>query len=188
MLISLQALLVGLMPRKLTIEEFIVRSNAIHSMKYSYNKVIFKGTTKKVTITCPIHGDFEQTPMGHLSGRGCSKCASMLHSNRMSLDTSTFILKAQIIHNMKYFPTINMWKVGVTSLSITERFSSEPLPYKVLEVIQFDLVKDAYNLEVEVLREYKDYRYIGPKVLRTGSTELLTIDISEYINTRLKEG
>ena len=30
--------------------------------------------TKKVIITCPIHGDFWETPENHLNGVGCPDC------------------------------------------------------------------------------------------------------------------
>lgn len=56
-------------------ESFIQKANLIHHNKYIYNKVEYKENNKtKVIITCPIHGDFEQTPHDHLSGYGCPKC------------------------------------------------------------------------------------------------------------------
>jgi len=30
----------------------------------------------KLIITCPEHGEFEQSPNSHLSGRGCPICKS----------------------------------------------------------------------------------------------------------------
>ena len=46
------------MPKKLTKEEFINRANSIHNNKYDYSKVEYKGSTIKVCIICPIHGEF----------------------------------------------------------------------------------------------------------------------------------
>jgi hypothetical protein len=60
--------------RKLTTEEFINRANISHNNKYNYDKSIFKNIRTKVTITCPIHGDFEQTPKNHMNGQGCPEC------------------------------------------------------------------------------------------------------------------
>lgn len=164
-------------------EEFISKSNIVHNSKYMYNLTKYTGSKDKVVITCPTHGDFLQAPSGHLSGKGCKACGQEL---------TTFSGKYHneipgIVYYV-HFPTINMWKIGVTTAGITDRFRNETLPYKVVEVIEFDLVKDAYNLEIEILRVFHKYRYKGPKILRDGSTELLTIDISEYINNRLKEG
>lgn len=238
------------MPARLSQEEFIRRATNIHNGKYDYSDVVFMGTTTKVTIICPTHGMFQQTPMGHLSGRGCAKCACDSKATSSNLGTSTFIAKATEIHNGKYeysnteyknnrvqvsitcpihgeftqipkhhlkgsgckacgyeassfsgsynkntpgifyyleFPEINMWKIGVTSLSVPERFNSEKLEYIVINVITFPLVRDAYELEAKLLREFREYRYVGPKLLRTGSTELLTIDITEYLHNKVKE-
>jgi hypothetical protein len=48
--------------------------NIKHNNKYNYDKVIYTGAKEKITITCPKHGDFIQTPNDHLTGYGCPKC------------------------------------------------------------------------------------------------------------------
>ena len=58
----------------LTCNEFIERSNVIHSSKYDYSHVVYKKSNKKVIILCPKHGSFLQTPNNHLSGHGCPIC------------------------------------------------------------------------------------------------------------------
>lgn len=65
-----------IVPRKrLTIEEFIERSRAIHGDKYDYSLVEFATVFEKVTISCPRHGNFFQVAQHHyLSGSGCPKC------------------------------------------------------------------------------------------------------------------
>lgn len=79
---------------KSTTEEFIAKSNSVHGReKYCYKKVDYRGNLSKVTITCKIHGDFEQTPSGHLSGYGCAKCSG---NSRMTKEE--FISKAVIVH------------------------------------------------------------------------------------------
>lgn len=63
------------MSKKLTIDQFITRANIIHNNRYDYSKVIYLGAHKKVIIGCKIHGDFLQTPDGHInSKRGCIQC------------------------------------------------------------------------------------------------------------------
>lgn len=59
---------------KLQKDLFINRSVLLHGGKYTYIKVVYKHSLVKVVITCPIHGDFAQTPHCHLGGRGCPKC------------------------------------------------------------------------------------------------------------------
>lgn len=56
-------------------DEFKKRAQNVHGKKYDYSKVDYVGGHQKVIITCPEHGDFEQTPQAHLSGRRCPDCA-----------------------------------------------------------------------------------------------------------------
>ena len=60
--------------------EFIERANKTHNNRYSYDKVDTKNRDEngKVTITCPIHGDYQQNPISHLNGNGCPKCAGTI--------------------------------------------------------------------------------------------------------------
>lgn len=55
-------------------DEFIAKARKIHGDKYDYSKMSYKNLTTKVVITCPQHGDFEQTPHDHLRGHGCPIC------------------------------------------------------------------------------------------------------------------
>ena len=57
-----------------TTEQFISEANQVHDFKYSYDKTNYIKNQIKVIITCPIHGDFEQNPLSHLHGCGCSSC------------------------------------------------------------------------------------------------------------------
>ena len=61
--------------KKFTTEQFLNKAKEIHNDKYDYSKVIYVTTKIKVTIICPIHGEFEQLPSAHMLGRGCDKCA-----------------------------------------------------------------------------------------------------------------
>ena len=82
--------------QSLTLNEFIEKSNQIHNGKYIYDKVNYVNAETKVCIICPKHGEFWQAPHSHLRGQGCPKCG------RINYDTTTFIQKANIIHNNKY--------------------------------------------------------------------------------------
>ena len=59
---------------KLTVNDFILRAKKCHGDRYDYSKVIYKNANTKVTIICPEHGAFEQTPSHHYNGQGCPKC------------------------------------------------------------------------------------------------------------------
>jgi len=53
---------------------FMDSANKIHSSKYKYENTKYIGALEKVSITCPKHGEFLQTPANHLSGIGCPGC------------------------------------------------------------------------------------------------------------------
>ena len=62
------------------------KSNLIEDFKkahgdyYNYDKVEYVKGVSSVIITCPIHGDFPQTPVTHKRGAGCPDCANIKKS------------------------------------------------------------------------------------------------------------
>ena len=83
--------------RKLDTRSFIELAKEVHGDKYIYDKSIFVATKKKLTITCPIHGDFEQLPKNHLTGCGCFQCFGS-----PTKTTEQFIIDARKVHGDKY--------------------------------------------------------------------------------------
>lgn len=77
-------------------QKFIEMSNKIHNNKYYYEKTIYNGSHSKVIITCKEHGDFNQIPTNHLSGKGCGKCA--IENSRVN----NFFEIVNNIHDGKY--------------------------------------------------------------------------------------
>src|SRR4051812_41756005 len=57
--------------RTKTTKEFVEKAKTIHGDKYNYHLTAYKNANQKIKITCLIHGEFEQTPNNHLSGKGC---------------------------------------------------------------------------------------------------------------------
>ena len=60
--------------RKKTLQDFLIKSCLVHGNKYDYSKSIYKKVKIKVTIICPVHGEFKQTPDCHSRGAGCPLC------------------------------------------------------------------------------------------------------------------
>lgn len=52
-------------------ENFIEQARKVHGDKYDYSKVDYVDANTLVSIICPNHGEFKQTPSSHLSGHGC---------------------------------------------------------------------------------------------------------------------
>jgi hypothetical protein len=82
--------------RRLNISDFTERSKYIHRNKYDYSKVEYINHSTKVTIICPIHGDFKQTPNNHMiQKKGCSKCS--INISKKELDWLDYINDSSII-------------------------------------------------------------------------------------------
>ena len=60
--------------RRLSIKDFVEKARQVHGDKYDYSKVQYCDRQTKVSIICPVHGEFMQTPAHHLKGCGCQKC------------------------------------------------------------------------------------------------------------------
>ena len=89
-------------PDPFTKEQFIEKASKVHSNKYTYDKLGYINSKKRVTITCPLHGDFKQFAGGHLAGRGCSKCFSSKLSNILTKTQEEFLTEAKKVHDEKY--------------------------------------------------------------------------------------
>ena len=68
-------------PKKTT-KDFIAEAKRIHGDKYDYSKVDYNGNKRKVTIICPIHGEFNISSQSHLKGHGCPVCSGTQRINR----------------------------------------------------------------------------------------------------------
>lgn len=62
--------------QRLTIEEFIKRSNIIHKNVYDYTESEYVSGHEKILIKCLNHGIFKQDPYNHMKGVGCPKCVN----------------------------------------------------------------------------------------------------------------
>ena len=60
--------------RTVTTESFIAEAKAIYGDRYDYSKVEYKNREHRVTVICPVHGEFNVYAREHLDGKGCPKC------------------------------------------------------------------------------------------------------------------
>ena len=92
---------------KLNKDIFIERSNKVHNNKYDYSKVEYINQRTKVIITCPIHGDFEQTPKNHMNWQGCPICGAEYAKNYKKNNYTNFIEESYKRFGEEYeFPNI----------------------------------------------------------------------------------
>ncbi len=102
------------MPRRLTQEEFVERATKVHNGKYDYSKVEYKGTSFKVCIVCPIHGEFWQNASHHLKGHICPLCS---RQNRrvpaLTVGVEEFKKRAKLVHMGKYdYSLVDMYYIS----------------------------------------------------------------------------
>lgn len=76
--------------------------HAKHDKFYTYEEAIYKDSKTKMTITCPIHGNFEQTSSAHLAGRGCTKCGTEKTSKALSMTMEAFETNSRYHYGDKY--------------------------------------------------------------------------------------
>ena len=84
------------------LEEFIEKAREKHGSKYDYSKVEYVNQKTPVTIICPEHGEFEQSPAQHLKGQGCPNCAGIRKAYKFNLlkeFESEYELKAFLENN-----------------------------------------------------------------------------------------
>ena len=80
---------------------YVSKAREKHGDKYDYSKTNYTGARNKVTITCPIHGDFGQRANMHLFKSGCLACAreATLFSSEDRLTEQE--LKSKLINDNK---------------------------------------------------------------------------------------
>lgn len=83
-------------------QELILKFKSVHGDKYDYSKSEYQGIVTPLSIICPIHGEFLQTPSVHLQGCGCPQCGVLKSGISKRLTTEEFINKAKKIHGEKY--------------------------------------------------------------------------------------
>ena len=92
-------------------DTFIKKALDVHGLKYAYSMLVYKNFDTKVDILCPKHGLFKQRPGGHLSGKGCERCARELpHYNELT--TGKFIDKAKGVPTVQLKSMRTYDKVG----------------------------------------------------------------------------
>ena len=73
--------------RMLSTDKWIKKAIKIHGQRYDYTNTIYRGYDKKLTIICPIHGEFEQIAYDHIQGKGCPKC----RKSKLEIEIGNFL-------------------------------------------------------------------------------------------------
>ena len=79
-----------------TTKDFIDRASQRFNNKFDYSITKYQGMHEKLNIICPIHGEFEQIALVHLTAKyGCPKCGlkSMAKAHTITLEETKSKLK-----------------------------------------------------------------------------------------------
>lgn len=136
---------------------------------YNYDKVIYNGTHNNITITCKIHGDFQQTPLNHLQGSNCPTCVRQFLSKYRAYNAKLYdsSLEKALVYCLECSNTNEkFYKIGFTAKGINKRYGKSkrnmPYEYKILWTKELDS-KEAANLEHKYHNILGKYRYL-PKI------------------------
>ena len=90
--------------KKLSEQIIIEKFKNIHGDTYDYSQVNYINTATKVKILCRIedHGYFEKTPIKHISGQGCPKCALIKRGESQRTNINSLMDNFIKVHGKKY--------------------------------------------------------------------------------------
>ena len=128
--------------------EFINMCKEKWNNKYDYSKTHFINKYSKITIICPIHGEFQMNPFTHLNGKtGCPVCSGhTLESGKYNKLNKLNLLSKYDLLSMSWSVIIDL--IGVNKLPkefqvLTKYGENTPKRKKMIQ----DLI-DSYNIEV----------------------------------------
>lgn len=79
-----------------------LQARAGHGDRYDYSLVEYVNSETKVDVVCKEHGMFEQSPVAHRLGSGCTACWVLRKGYARLSNTDMFITKASLVHKNKY--------------------------------------------------------------------------------------
>lgn len=152
-----------------SVESFIARARAVHGHKFDYSKVDYKTARIPVTIICPVHGEFQQPPDGHIN-RGCRKCADDdlpgAYSIKVLSRDPSLANRPAILYYLLFESDTGerFFKVGITLKSIKQRFAgygAAGYTYTVLGEKKLTLI-DAFKSEQTLVNAHVKANHYSP--------------------------
>ena len=139
-------------PRTATRKNFIAKSYAVYGRVHDYHKVKYVDSKTKVTITCKLHGPFEQEPRTHLSGKGCPKCGRIRQKEAVRLDEVGVENKKLRLKQRREKERAVAWKALHKKLKRVGANSYLPLPVSNGRFRSFNEVQVTCNEHNEVFK------------------------------------
>lgn len=102
----------------ISLDEFVRRARANHSIEYDYSQVELKGMQNDVFIICPKHGGFWQNAHSHLRGCDCPRCGYENVSKKKTKSTEQFIQDAKRVHGDTYDYSETVYESAIKKVAI----------------------------------------------------------------------
>jgi len=101
--------------------DVIARFRKKHGDRYDYSSVVFNGSHTKVTINCPQHGSFEQTPAIHIRKSGCPECGKIEKGQKRRKSPEQAIEAFRAVHGLRYDYTPTVYTTNRSKVTINCR-------------------------------------------------------------------
>lgn len=80
-------------------ETFIMKAKLVHGDRFDYSKINYVSSQETLTIVCPEHGDFQQTPDNHINQHSiCPKCTGRQSKPETEIIDLITSLGLQVVH------------------------------------------------------------------------------------------
>ena len=164
-----------------------------HGSKYDYSKVEYINQNTPVTIICPIHDEFSQTPWDHAKG-GCKKCANAdlkgLYSEQYFETFPEEKNLEAILYYIKFnFNNRSFFKIGISKTMLKKRYGgvkSKGFDMQALAVKDVDLYS-AFKLEQQILSKVKTNGHFWHDELFVKALRASTIGTQEIFEEALSQ-
>jgi hypothetical protein len=110
--------------RTKTVAERISQFTAVHGTRYDYSKMVDPiKWDSKISVGCPVHGDFIISVNGHQTGSGCLKC-----SGKMKTSKAVRLMECCEVHGDLY--DYSQWPADVSALTRVTTICREHGPWE----------------------------------------------------------
>ena len=167
--------------RNRTTKDLVNEFRNIHKNKYNYDKVVYKNVKTKVIIICSKHGEFLQTPDGHLNKKaGCPKC---FYKN----ETKTGEILKELFPNIEIKSQfkISKFRVDYSFEKENQKYIVEYNGEQHYHPVQFgnsNKEKSKINFNKQIVRDEKLRKFC-----KENNMNLIEIDGREYTGSRIKD-
>lgn len=169
--------------KKQNTDQVIKKFRTKHGDYYDYSKVDFVDSHSKVTIVCPKHGAFQQTPAIHLRGSGCTSCNNTKRGEGRRKSPEAMIEAFKSVHGLRYDYTPTIYTTSRSKVTVNCRIHGafDVLPTNHLRGRGCSLCNSASAYQtgeidpIAMLRATHGKFYDYSKVVYTRSTDLITI-------------